>query len=405
MRDVQANASLAAGRGNSLQLLEGGHLAVCSDGTVPTGGVTLYESASISRALRKHLWDVAEDATLATLGFCNVLQVLTGAHLAVGTQNGRVLLFESASVSRAIWESQTGVPPNASLVSEHSVFALQFLHDGHLAAGTSVLMESALRAGGVNLFDSAAISQAMQIPDDEVSANASLAVLGEVSAMVMLDDGSLAVAGWGSEGVLLFESGSVSRAVLQSQQAVPPNASLVARHCYALQVLPGGHLAVGTLGSVLLFESASISRALLGSKQNVTPNASLAADYVTALELLKGGHLAVGTDLSGVLLFEAAGMSRAIRGAMRDVQANASLAARYVKCLQLLEGGHLAVADDSEGVVLLFESSSLSRTLDEAEMQVQANASLAATSAVVSMDAAGGRTSCCWHTGVRRVTL
>ena len=195
--------------------------------------------------------------------------------------------------------------------------------------------------------------------------------------MLLLDDGSLAVADKGSDGVLLFEAASVSRAVLQSEQDVPADASLVAEDSLSLSLLESGHLAVGTLGSVLLFESASISHALLEPKHNVTPSASLAAHQVSALELLKGGHLAVGTSSRGVLLFEAASMSRAMRGAMRDVQANASLAAGSVNSLHLLEDGNLAVAfDNGAGCVLLFESSSLSRTVAEARMQVQANATL-----------------------------
>ena len=210
-----------------------------------------------------------------------------------------------------------------------------------------------------------------------MSANASLAVLGGVTAMLLLDDGSLAVADYGSDGVVLFEAASVSRAVLQSEQDVPADASLVAEDCLSLSLLESGHLAVGTLGSVLLFESASISHALLESKHNVTPSASLAAHQVTALELLKGGHFAVGTSSRGVLLFEAASMSRAMRGAIHDVQANASLSAGNVNSLQVLEDGNLAVAfDNGNGCVLLFESSSLSRTVAEARMQVQANATL-----------------------------
>ena len=66
-----------------------------------------------------------------------------------------------------------------------------------------------------------------------------------------------------------------------------------------------------------------------------------------------------------------------MRGAMRDVQANASLSAGNVNSLQLLEDGNHAVTDDNgAGCVLLFESSSLARTVAEARMQVQANATL-----------------------------
>ena len=285
--DVPADASLRSIDGK-MQLLEGGHLAVCTD---DSRSVKLYESASISRALRKHFWDVAENATL-NAEECLSLSLLEGGHLAVGTYDGRVLLFEAASVARAIWESQTGVPPKASLlVSGNFVSPLQLLHDGHLAAGAEAA-SSAPSAGGVLLFDSTVISHAMQRRPDEVSANASLAVLGGVTAMLLLDDGSLAVADYGSDGVVLFEAASVSRAVLQSEQDVPADASLVAEDCLSL-------LAVGTFGSVLLFESASISHALLESKHNVAPGASLAAHQVSALELLKGGHLAVGTSSRG----------------------------------------------------------------------------------------------------------
>ena len=105
------------------------------------------------------------------------VSLLEGVHLAVGTYDGRVLLFDAASVARAILESQTGVPPNASLlVSGSGVSPLQLLSDGHLAAGAGAAA-GAPSADRVLLFDSTVVSHAIQRRPDEVSANASLAVL------------------------------------------------------------------------------------------------------------------------------------------------------------------------------------------------------------------------------------
>ena len=51
---------------------------------------------------------------------------------------------------------------------------------------------------------------------------ASLAVLGNASAMLVLDEGNLAVADLGPDGVLPFESASVSRAVLKQGKPCQP---------------------------------------------------------------------------------------------------------------------------------------------------------------------------------------
>ena len=111
-------------------------------------------------------------------------------------------------------------------------------------------------------------------------------------------------------------------------------------------LLEDGHLAVGFQEWVLIFEADSLRRAMLESMHIVTHNASLAADSVTALEpdgvtaleLLKGGQLAVGTSSSGVLLFQVASLSRTVTESRMQVQASDSLAASVANCLQQLGG-------------------------------------------------------------------
>ena len=234
--------------------------------------------------------NASETASLAvggrTLDAEGAMLLLEDGHLAVGFQE-RVLLFEADGLRRAMLETMHNVPANASLVTKGNVTSMALLEGGHLAVGTLY--------GGVLLFEWASVSRALLESKHSVTPNASLAVDDEVTALELLKGGHLAV-GTDLSGVLLFEAAGMSRAIRGAMRDVQANASLAAGRGNSLQLLEGGHLGVpdDSEGVVLLFESSSISRALLGSKQNVTPNASLAADYVTALELLKGGHLAEG---------------------------------------------------------------------------------------------------------------
>jgi hypothetical protein len=187
------------------------------------------------------------------------------------------------------------VAANASLATGSSVYSLQLLADGHLAAGTDW--------NGVQLFANVIVASALLDSRKEVAAIASLATASAANSLRLLAGGHLAV---GTDGVQLFASSTVPRALLDSRKEVAANASLATGSLvFSLQLLAGGHLAAGTDDNgVQLFANATVARALLDSRKEVAANASLAtASLICSLQVLADGHLAAGTRSDGVQLF------------------------------------------------------------------------------------------------------
>ena len=281
-------------------LLEDGHLAV---GWFET--VFLFEADSLRHAMLESMHNVAANASLATTSGLGSMSLLEGGHLAVGTAES-VLLFKSASVSRAVLELKQNVSADASLsadVASFASFSLVLLEGGHLAAATR---------SGVNLYDSASISRALHESQHDVPADASLRSFE--GKMQLLEGGHLAVCTL-LGGVKLYESASISRALRKHFWDVAENATLNTEDCVSLSLLEGGHLAVGTSdGRVLLFEAASVARAIWESQTGVPPKASLlvSGNFVSPLQLLHDGHLAAGTEAGGVLLFDSTVISHAM---------------------------------------------------------------------------------------------